>query len=225
MAMGKIKKLLIAATILLSVVSFTGCDASLQSSEVVSRKVSADTSQEEVSSEDNAKKTFTATVTLFQDSYNTYPTGEPNHYETTDEILSGGPIVSDWKLLNGKNVVMKNETDFTLDPVTFEILGINRSVIDIVDKHGKVVLSLQAEGEIEGSYIFGANIDMDWVSIDPDKKDKGKDSDMKDKGKHSDENDGGKITGVFVWMEVNYGTGEIKEVIPNGTFTLTGTYR
>ncbi|MBI9095391.1 MAG: hypothetical protein JEY71_10960 [Sphaerochaeta sp.] len=215
MSIGKIKKLLIAATILLSVVSFTGCDSSLQSSEVVSRKVSADSSQEEVSSKDNAKKTFSATVNLYQDHANlvTLDMGNSNHHKTIEETLYsyqygpyGGTIVSDWDLLNGKNVVMTNVTNYNLDPVTGEISGSNHSVINIVDAYGAVVLSLQANGNLKGS-LFGAEINMSLNSIKQDVK------------------VNGKVSGTFVWMGINYQTGETYQILPNGTFTLTGTYR
>ncbi len=216
MAMGKIKKLLIAATILLSVVSFTGCDASLQSSEVVSRKVSADTSQEEVSSKDNAKQAFSATVNLYQDYLNvvTLDMGNSDHHKTIEETLYsyeyepyGGTIVSDWDLLNGKNVVLSNVTNYNLDPDTGEISGSNHSVINIVDAYGAVVLSLQANGNLKGS-LFGAEINMSLNSSN--------DSDVKVSGK---------VNGTFVWMGLDYETGEISEILPNGTFIFTGTYR
>ncbi len=215
MGIGKIKKLLIVATILLSVIGFTGCDSSLQSSDLASRKLSAVSGQKNGSAKDTVRKTFSATVNLYQDYLNvvTVDMGNSNHHKTVEETLYsyqygpyGGSIVSDWDLLNGKNVVMSNVTNYNLDPVTTEISGSNHSMIDIVDEYGEVVLRLQANGNLSGS-LFGAEINMSWVA---------KDSDVKANGK---------VHGTFVWMGVNNETGEVEQILPNGTFTLTGTYR
>ena len=215
MGIGKIKKLLIVATILLSVIGFTGCDSSLQSSDLASRKLSAVSGQKNGSAKDTVRKTFSATVNLYQDYLNvvTVDMGNSNHHKTVEETLYsyqygpyGGSIVSDWDLLNGKNVVMSNVTNYNLDPVTTEISGSNHSMIDIVDEYGEVVLRLQANGNLSGS-LFGAEINMSWVA---------KDSDVKANGN---------VQGTFVWMGVNNETGEVEQILPNGTFTLTGTYR
>jgi len=218
MGIGRIKKLLIVATILLGVFSFTGCDATMQSADVASRKLSAVSITDKSPANSKATKTFTATVNLYQDyeSVVTKHMGNGDHYKTLEENLYsyqygpyGGPIVSDWPLLNGKNVIMSNETNYTLDPVTGEISGKNRSVINIVDDNGAVVLSLNAKGPLDGT-LFGAAIDMKLVS-------KG--------SKSSDVKVSGKVNGVFSWMGINYETGEITQILPNGTFTLSGTYK
>ena len=216
MRIGKIKKLLILATILVGVFSFTGCDATMQSPDVASRKQSA-YGYGNGKGKHKVEKTFTATVNLYQD-INSVVTKElgNNRYKTLEENLYsyqygpyGGPIVSDWDLLNGKNVVMSNQTNYTLDPVTGAISGKNRSVINIVDETGAVVLTLNARGPLDGS-LFGAEIDMDLVSNGPKK------SNVKVKGN---------VYGVFAWLGINYETGEISQILPNGTFTLTGTYK
>ena len=215
MGLKKIKMLFVVATILMAIVSFTGCDSTIQSADVASRKQSAASSQGKGPSASHGRKAFTATVNMYQDyeSVITVDMGNSNHHKTVQEYLYsqqygpyGGPIVSDWDLLNGKNVVMSNTTNYNLDPVTGEIGGSNHSVINIVDENGVVVLSLQANGNLDGS-LFGAEINMNMVA------------------KKSDVKVNGKVQGTFVWMGINYETGETIQILPNGTFTFTGTYK
>lgn len=109
-------------------------------------------------------------------------------------------------MLDGKNVVMKNKTDFNQCPdFPCEISGSNRSVIDIIDQDGKVVLRLQAKGVLYGSYFGGVDIDMDWVS------------------KKSVVKASGKVSGKFYW-DPDYSE-PYSPNSPHGTFTLTGTYK
>ncbi len=215
MGIVKIKKLLIVATILVSIVSFTGCDSAMQSVELASRKQSSASSQGKEASTSQARKAFTATVNVYQDyeSVITVDMGNSNHHKTVQEYLYsnqygpyGGVIVSDWDLLNGKNVVMSNETNYNLDPLTGEIKGSNHSTIDIVDEYGSVVVTLYANGTLDGS-LFGAEINMSMSS------------------KNSDVKVNGKVDGTFVWIGLDYATGETFQILPNGTFTLTGTYK
>ena len=215
MEIGRIKKLLVGAIILVAIVSFTGCDATMQNVDVASRKQSTQSTQVEGSSDSQGRKAFTATVNLYQDyeSVVTVDMGNSNHHKTVEENLYsyqygpyGGAIVSDWDLLNGKNVVMSNVTNYNLDPATGVIGGSNHSVITIVDEYGSIVLSLQANGNLDGS-LFGAEINMNMNS------------------KNSDVKVNGKVNGTFVWIGVDYSTGETFQILPNGTFTLTGTYK
>jgi len=217
MGIKRIKKLLIVATIILGIFSFTGCDGTMQSTDVASKKQSAVT---ESSAKSKAPKTFTATVNLYQDyeSVVTKQMGniDSDHYRTLEETLYsyqygpyGGTIVSDWDLLNGKNVIMSNVTNYTLDSVTGEISGKNWSEINIVDENGAVVLTLNAKGPLDGT-LFGAEIDMDLVA----------------KGSNgSGYKVSGNVFGVFSWIGINYETGETYQILPNGTFTLSGTYK
>lgn len=213
MGIKRIKKLLVIATIFLGIVSFTGCDATMQNADVASRKQSS--SQGKGPSASQGRKAFTATVNMYQDyeSVITVDMGNSNHHKTVQEYLYsyqygpyGGAIVSDWDFLNGKNVVMSNTTNYNLDPVTGEIGGSNHSVINIVDEYGSVVLTLQANGKLDGS-LFGAEINMNMNS------------------KNSDVKVNGKVDGTFVWIGLDYTTGETYQILPNGTFTLTGTYK
>ncbi|AEV30674.1 hypothetical protein SpiGrapes_2924 [Sphaerochaeta pleomorpha str. Grapes] len=221
MGTKKIKNLFIVATILVILVSFIGCDlsdATLQGAAATSRKLGAVSSQEELASVDTTRTAFTATVNLYQDYANvvTQDMGNSNHHKTIEETLYsyqygpyGGTIVSDWDLLNGKNVVMTNITNYNLDPVTGEIGGSNHSVINIVDDYGNVILSLDANGNLKGS-LFGAEINMNWNAKN---------------SKVSGVKANGKVSGVFVWMGFNPETNEVVQILPNGTFTLTGSYK
>jgi hypothetical protein len=210
----RFEKLLVVAIISVLLAGFVGCDtadASLQFAEVESRKMSTSSASET----SKGKQSFTATVNLYQDytSVVTQDMGNSNHHKTLEETLYsyqygpyGGTIVSDWDLLDGKNVVMSNVTNYNLDLDTTEISGSNHSVINIVDDSGEVVLSLSANGRLEGD-LFGAEIAMNWVA---------KDSDIQANGK---------VTGVFSWLGFDYETMSVTQILPNGTFTLTGTYK
>jgi hypothetical protein len=48
---------------------------------------------------------------------------------------------------------------------------------------------------------------MDWVAID------------------SDIEANGEVTGVFMWLGFNNETMSVTQILPNGTFTLIGTYK
>jgi hypothetical protein len=141
--------------------------------------------------------------------------GKSNHHKTIEETLYsaqygpyGGLIESDWDLLDGKNVVMSNVTNYNLDPVTGEISGSNHSVINVVDVAGNVVLTLDANGVLDGS-LLGATIDMNWVA----KETYGAKLQAR-----------GKVAGIFTWAVFNYKTMALEYILPNGTFTLSGTY-
>jgi hypothetical protein len=214
MGAKKFEKLLVVAIISVLLAGFVGCDtadASLQIAELESSKMSTSSA----SGTSNGRQSFTATVNLYQDylSVVTQDMGNSNHHKTLEETLYsyqygpyGGTIVSDWDLLNGKNVIMTNVTNYNLDPDTTEISGSNHSVINIVNDSGEVVLSLNANGTLDGD-LFGAEINMNWVA---------KDSDIKANGK---------VAGVFMWLGFDYETMSVTEILPNGTFTLTGTYK
>jgi hypothetical protein len=220
----KIKKMLLSAVVLVVLVSLAGCnivDGGLQFDDAVSRKLNIISDVGVVDVQSKAPKSFTATVNMYQDyeHFVTSKKGNSNHYKTVEEtlysnfeiqehIFIGEPIVSDWPLLNGKNVVMQNVTNYNLDPVTTAVSGSNHSVINVVDENGAIVLTLQANGVIDGSF-FGAEINMNWVAKE---------------SAEAKVNARGKVTGTFVWLGINDETGEIEQILPNGTFTLTGTY-
>ena len=219
MSIKKIKSLFIAVVILVGLTGFIGCDmadVAMQGASATSRKTGSLPILDYV---DDVRTEFTATVNLYQDYANvvTQDMGNSDHHKTVEETLYsyqygpyGGTIVSDWDLLNGKNVEMKNITNYNLDPVTGEIGGSNHSVINIVDDYGNVVLSLDANGSLAGT-LFGAEIDMNW-NISNDSKDVGVKAN-------------GKVSGTFVWMGFDTETMQVVQILPNGTFTLTGSYK
>ena len=210
--MKKFSTLLTLMVVALVLVAFAGCDLAMDGAvdrglDVTSRKAGA-----------GAPVEFTATVNMYQDHESVVDrhVGNSNHYKTEEETLYssitvdgmgdfGGVIESDWDLLDGKHVVMNNVTNYNLDPDTTELSGSNHSSIMILDDFGNVVLELDANGVIEGS-LFGAEIAMNWVS---------KNSDVKARGK---------VAGTFVWLLIDYSNGNVIQTLPNGTFTLTGTY-
>jgi len=71
-----------------------------------------------------------------------------------------------------------------------------------------VVAVLQANGTIDGS-LLGAEISMNWTL----KEVLGKKINAR-----------GKVGGLFTWAVFNDETMSLEYILPNGTFTLTGTY-
>ncbi|NLE15661.1 MAG: hypothetical protein GX626_07300 [Spirochaetales bacterium] len=193
------------------------CDMSMDSS-VLSRSMSASTAETSRKVEKSgAPASFTATVNVYQQlgSVVTEHKGNSNHYKTVEETLQsfaygpyGGTITSDWPLLDGKNVIMNNVTNYNLDPASGAISGSNHSVIQVVDDAMQVVAVLQANGTIDGS-LLGAQIAMNWTL----KEVMGKKVNAR-----------GKVGGLFTWAVFNYETMSLEYILPNGTFTLTGTY-
>ena len=193
------------------------CDMSMDSS-VLSRSMSASTAETSRKVEKSgAPASFTATVNVYQQlgSVVTEHKGNSNHYKTVEETLQsfaygpyGGTITSDWPLLDGKNVIMNNVTNYNLDPASGAISGSNHSVIQVVDDAMQVVAVLQANGTIDGS-LLGAKIAMNWTL----KEVMGKKVNAR-----------GKVGGLFTWAVFNYETMSLEYILPNGTFTLTGTY-
>ena len=193
------------------------CDMSMDSS-VLSRSMSASTAETSRKVEKSgAPASFTATVNVYQQlgSVVTEHKGNSNHYKTVEETLQsfaygpyGGTITSDWPLLDGKNVIMNNVTNYNLDPVSGAISGSNHSVIQVVDEAKQVVAVLQANGTIDGS-LLGAEISMNWTL----KEVLGKKINAR-----------GKVGGLFTWAVFNDETMSLEYILPNGTFTLTGTY-
>lgn len=166
----------------------------------------------------NKPTSFTAVVNLYQDhsSVVTEHKGNSDHYKTVEETLYsfpyesfGGVIEADWDFLDGKYVVMNNVTNYNLDQDTAAISGSNHSVIQIVDEQRQVVATLQANGTIDGS-LLGAEIAMNWVL-----------KDAADKKLHAN----GKVAGIFTWADFDYETMGLSYILPNGTFTLTGSYK
>jgi hypothetical protein len=208
------KKLILAVIVLLVLVGFAGCnivDGGLQVEDVMSRKVSTAPGQEDRTQTTGAPKAFYATVNMYQSAKtDTLDMGNSNHHKTIKETLQsfpyepyGGAIESNWDLLDDNFVIMSNVTNYNRDPLTGELSGTNHSVITIVDALKNPILTLQANGTIKGS-IFGAEINMNWVA---------------EESYGVNVNARGKVGGTFVWL----GPGE-SEILPNGTFTLTGTY-
>ncbi len=217
------KKLLVLVMLVGLLSVFTGCDMAMDTASVSSRKVT--TTDSDVTESTSSKPvSFTATVPMFQD-YSTLDTldmGNSDHHKTISETLYsymdlsdygygvlGGFVDSDWDLFNGKFVVMNNVTNYNADEETGEISGSNHSVIELYDlTTGALVATLEANGTVDGT-MFGAEISMNWV--------------MKDN--IDDANARGKISGQFIWYVIDPTTGGISETyIPNGTFTLSGTY-
>ncbi|MBN2860415.1 MAG: hypothetical protein JXK93_09155 [Sphaerochaetaceae bacterium] len=177
-----------------------------------------------------AKQNVTATVTLYQDYLNvvTQDMGSSHHHKTLEETLTSLGMVypqydpygvfSDWDLISGAQVVMSNETNYNLDgeltaegyPIpgtgTFDLWGSNHSSITFI-KEGVPVLTLRANGRIEGNLLTGAEISMNWNVAE----------DYGNRVKAT-----GKITGTFNWV---FPDGDPWGGCPRGTFTLTGSIR
>ncbi len=211
------KKILLVVGLVVLLGAFVGCDMSMDES-VLSRGLTESTTVEARKiGKSGSPESFTATVNLYQDlgSVVTEHKGTSNHYKTVEETLYsfaygpyGGTIKSDWPLLDGKNVIMNNVTNYNLDPVSGEISGSNHSVIQVVDEAMQVVAVLQANGTIDGS-LLGAEIAMNWTLKEVNGK---------------KVNARGKVGGLFTWAVFDYETMSLQYILPNGTFTLTGTY-
>lgn len=220
MKMKSVKKVLVPVLLIALFSVFLGCDLAvggLQMDNMTGRSMESNAAKAEAVAKGKGPTSFTATVNMYQDytSVVTRTMGNSNHYKTIEETLYsaqygpyGGFIESDWDLLNGKNVVMSNVTNYNLDPVTGEISGSNHSEINVVDVAGNVVLTLAANGVIDGS-LLGATIDMNWVA----KETYGAKLQAR-----------GKVAGIFTWAVFNYEEMALEYILPNGTFTLSGTY-
>lgn len=214
MNLQSIKKVLFLGIVAVLLVTFSACDLALggiPTEDIATRGTVG------VVEKGKTPQAFTAIVNLYQDltSVVTRSMGNSDHYKTVEETLYsqqygpfGGAIVSDWDLLDGKNVVMTNVTNYNLDPLSLEIAGSNHSLIHVVDEQGAVVLTLQANGVLDGS-LFGATIDMNWVVKDS------YGADVKARGK---------IDGTFTWAIFDPTSMSVEFVLPHGTFNLTGTY-
>ncbi len=213
------KKPFVAVGLVLALaILFTGCDMSMESSALSKGISDSSVSLSRGVEKSGAPVDFTATVKLYQDlgSVVTEHKGDSNHYKTVEETLYsfaygpyGGAIVSDWPLLDGNNVIMNNVTNYNLDPVTGEISGSNHSVIKVVDESMQVVAVLQANGTIDGS-LLGAEIVMNWTLKEVNGR---------------KVNARGKVGGLFTWATFNVETMSLEYILPNGEFTLTGTYK
>lgn len=213
MRISTIKKMLVMGLLAFLFITFSACDLAtggLQVEDIASRSL-GDPATSVVRGK--APVAMKATVDLYQDltSVVTRTMGSSDHYKTVQETLYSkqyGPIVSDWELLHNKNVIMTNTTNYNLDPVSGEISGSNHSVIHVVDELDNSVLTLEANGVLDGS-ILGAEIEMNWVV----KESYGANIHAR-----------GKITGLFTWAIFNPATMGIEYVLPHGTFNLTGTF-
>lgn len=209
------KKSFVVFVLLVLLSLFIGCDMAMNS-DALSRTLGE--SDGVVSRKAGGPVSFTASVNLYQDYEHvvTEKKGKGNHYKTVEETLYsfaygpyGGAIKSDWALLDGKNVIMNNVTNYNLDPVTGSINGSNHSVIQVVDESMQVVAVLEANGTIDGS-LLGAEIAMNWVLKEAN---------------GVKVNARGKVGGLFTWAVFNYETMALEYILPNGSFTLTGTYK
>ena len=207
----KFKVAVIGVVVLMMVSLFTGCEVA-QDSILGETQVSAE-SRGASGAKTNSKQDFQASVTLYQDYEHvvTEHKGKSNHYKTIEETLFsfGGAIESDWDIIDGKDIVMTNKTNYNLDDETGDISGSNHSIINIVDSEGSVILTLKADGTIKGS-IFGAVVDMNYRILDS--------YDLDVKGN-------GSVDGLFVWAVFNPETMSVDYILPNGVFTLNGSYR
>ena len=207
----KSKIAIISVVILIMVSVFTGCEVKVES-RLSEAQFTAD-SRGVSTQKENKKQDFYATVTVYQDYLNvvTEHKGKSNHYKTIEETLMSydGAIESNWDVLNGKDVVMTNETNYNLDDQTGEISGANHSIINVVDDQENVILTLKANGTIKGS-VLGAAVKMHFVIEDS------YDLDVKRNGD---------IDGLFVWAVFNPETESVEYILPNGTFTLNGSFK
>ena len=221
MKMKSVKKVLVPVLLIALFSVFLGCDlavGSLQMGDVTGRSSESAAASVGAAEKGKGPTYFTATVNMYQDytSVITQDMGNSDHHKTIEETLYsaqygpyGGLIESDWDLLDGKNVVMSNVTNYNLDPVTGEISGSNHSVINVVDVAGNIVLTFDANGVLDGS-LLGATIDMNWVA----KETYGAKLQAR-----------GKVSGSFVWATFDLETEKLVfNILPNGTFTLSGTY-
>ena len=207
----KSKVAILGVVILIMVSLFTGCDM-LNESSLDETLLSVD-SRGGSGSKQTTKQDFQASVTLYQDYEHvvTEKKGKGNHYKTIEETLLsyGGAIESDWDVINGKDVIMTNETSYNLDLETGELSGANHSIINIVDSDGSVLLTLKANGTIKGS-LFGAVVDMHFVIED---------------SYGLDVKGTGDVGGLFVWAVFNPETMSVDYILPSGDFFLTGSYK
>jgi len=205
-------KLLILAVVLIVSVSFAGCSLDGNAAQFDDSGLSRDMS-------DNKPTEFTATVVVIQDpkSVNTFPVGLGGNYRTTEEMLYGSIIYSNWGVLTGATVTMSNFTNFKLssplEDGSYPITGTNHSDIEIVMLNEEII-TLKANGQIEGAYPAVAELNMNFSSI-------------KSYGKISPANINGTLTGNFIWAWYEVDPTELPFELPEkpfGVFTLTGTY-
>ncbi len=194
-----ISKLFFAAAALVILISFAGCNLN---GNVLDADGSAVSRGVELPSPANKPKEFTATVELKQDSAITLPVGIGYYWRTIEEVLTGEVTTSDgWPELMNATVTMTNFTNFQLIPLyengPYSIIGTNHSTVEITMEDE--VLTLKANGTLEGVYPVSADVNMNFNSIE------------------SGTNTWGKLTGTFEWF--------LLEAQPIGTFTLTGSYK
>ncbi len=214
------KKIVLTVSILfILLLAFTGCQVKadiLPDEEILSAEARSFESRGGVKPQDIGE----VSVTLFRqiDNPPTQDMGQSFHHKTLEEqmfslgVAYGTPYIGaisapEWSLIDGKQVVMSNVTNYNLDENTGELWGSNHSEITIVDlATGGPVLTLQANGTIKGS-LFGAEIDMNWVIVE-------------DYG--NDVKGTGKINGTFAWF---FAADDPFGGWPRGTFALSGSIR
>ena len=152
----------------------------------------------------NKPTAFFATVELKQISAITLPVGIGYYWRTTEEVLIGTVKESDWPELEGSFVTMTNFTNFQLIPLyengPYSIIGTNHSTVEITMEDE--VLTLKANGTLEGVYPIEAEVNMNFSSIE------------------SGVNAWGKLGGSFIWDPT-----DLSDIKGYGDFTLTGSYK
>ncbi len=196
-----ITKLFMIVTAVLLVMSFAGCDLFVEPELIDDVTVES----RGMGSEKSSDNSFTATVQLQQMAAETTQNGTSDQWKTRNETMVGY-VVSGWDVINGASIEMDNFTNFNMVSIYGDpfypamISGTNHSTIRLV-KDGEVIMTLKANGTIEGMFPVTAAVEMKVNTI-------GK-SDNKLKGT---------IIGDFIWSF--YGTVPVS----SGTFELSGTY-
>ncbi len=135
----------------------------------------------------NGPQEFTATIIVYQEpGYETFHVGG-DRFRTTDEVLIGMVLYSNWGALEDKKVVMNNFTNFHffIDGIltdgdgtsitdeeenfipTGNVSGTNHSKVEIIDGDDSVVMTINANGKLEGYIPFGAQLEMTWNTTGP----------------------------------------------------------
>ncbi len=114
--------------------------------------------------------------------------GEGDRWRTTEEVLEGEILFSSWDVLEDKQVVMSNFTNFHffIDEYDEDIpygnaSGTNHSSIEIVEDCGSTIMTMKANGKLAGYIPLSANLEMNFSSTGPGP------------------NVRGELSGTFIW--------------------------
>ena len=220
MKTNSVLKLLILAVVLIVSVSFAGCNLDGNGLQLDDSGLSRKMSNKTEKSLEIDPTGFTATVLVGQveDSVVTKePSGNSNRYKTLEETLVGTVETSSWTEFIGAEVIMQNVTnyeqvflnynyDYGFEYSVASISGTNHSTITITMKNldgtSGEVITLKANGKIDGDTLQGAMVDMKFNSTG--QKGQSKSIQMK-----------GALSGLFIWFAPQ----------AYGTFDLIGTYK